>query len=211
MGARFKVREIPSVWRQEIGSRGFDPRDYSLDIQRDRKGEFFELRVPTHLSDDARVTVDAQRAQAASPAAAGAQNGGQAADWIVSSAAMTNVNGSSRPCLAAPLRSVRRWMRSNRQACSRSTAREPSLVATNAIAARTGHFAAKANGSSCRSLRWWWMRSCLPQRTAPSRAQASLTWSNNLTARGGETVYVCRQRPNGLTPRRNTEPAARQA
>jgi hypothetical protein len=56
MGARVKVREIPSRWTQ--GDRSWiSPQDYSLDIQRDGKGEFFELRVPTHLSDALDVTV----------------------------------------------------------------------------------------------------------------------------------------------------------
>jgi hypothetical protein len=56
MGARVKVREIPSRWIQ--GDRSWiSPQDYSLDIQRDGKGEFFELRVPTHLSETLDVTV----------------------------------------------------------------------------------------------------------------------------------------------------------
>jgi hypothetical protein len=56
MGARVKVREIPSRWTQ--GDRSWiSPQDYSLDIHRDGKGVFFELRVPTHLSDTLDVTV----------------------------------------------------------------------------------------------------------------------------------------------------------
>src|SRR5512141_653672 len=56
VGARVKVREIPSRWTQ--GDRSWiSPQDYSLDIQRDGKGEFFELRVPTHLSETLDVTV----------------------------------------------------------------------------------------------------------------------------------------------------------
>jgi hypothetical protein len=56
VGARVKVREIPSRWTQ--GDRSWiSPQDYSLDIQRDGQGEFFELRVPTHLSDELDVTV----------------------------------------------------------------------------------------------------------------------------------------------------------
>ena len=56
MGARVKVREIPSRWRQ--GDRSWiSPTDCSLDIQRDRNGEFFELRVPTHLSPTLDVSV----------------------------------------------------------------------------------------------------------------------------------------------------------
>ena len=56
VGARLKVREIPSRWRQ--GDRAWtSPKDYALDIQRDGNGEFFELRVPTHLRDELDVTV----------------------------------------------------------------------------------------------------------------------------------------------------------
>lgn len=58
MGARLKVREIPSwnainPWRSQ-------PVDFAVDIQRDGKGEFFELRVPESL----RETLDASVAQA---------------------------------------------------------------------------------------------------------------------------------------------------
>jgi len=56
MGARLKVREIASQWRQ--GERTWlSPGDYALDIRRDGSGEFFELRVPTHLRDVLEVTV----------------------------------------------------------------------------------------------------------------------------------------------------------
>jgi hypothetical protein len=33
------------------------PRDFAVDIQRDGAGEFFELRVPTHLSETMDVCV----------------------------------------------------------------------------------------------------------------------------------------------------------
>ncbi len=56
IGARLKVREIPSRWRQ--GERQwFSPVDYAVDIQRDRHGEFFEFRLPTHLADVVETTV----------------------------------------------------------------------------------------------------------------------------------------------------------
>lgn len=56
IGARVKVREIPSRWTQ--GDRSWiNPRDYSLDIQRDGQGQFFELRVPTHLNETLDITV----------------------------------------------------------------------------------------------------------------------------------------------------------
>ena len=56
MGARLKVREIPSRWR--MGDRHWiDPADFAVDIQHDGSGEFFELRVPTHLSEALDVAV----------------------------------------------------------------------------------------------------------------------------------------------------------
>jgi len=56
VGARLKVREIASRWRQ--GDRSWiTPQDYALDIRRDGRGEFFELRVPTHLRDSLEATV----------------------------------------------------------------------------------------------------------------------------------------------------------
>src|SRR5947209_3839895 len=56
MGARLKVREIASRW--QMGNlKWIDPVNYPVDIRRDRDGEFFELRVPTHLSEAVEATV----------------------------------------------------------------------------------------------------------------------------------------------------------
>ena len=56
IGARLKVREIASRWRR--GDRTWlNPRDFAVDIQRDGHGQFFELRVPTHLSGWLDVSV----------------------------------------------------------------------------------------------------------------------------------------------------------
>jgi hypothetical protein len=57
MGARLVVREIPSRWR--MGDRSWiDPLDFAVDIRRDGHGEFFELRVPTHLRETLDVSVN---------------------------------------------------------------------------------------------------------------------------------------------------------
>ena len=56
IGARLNVREIPSRWRQGDFT-WINPRDYALDIRRDGDGEFFELRMPTHLSETVELTV----------------------------------------------------------------------------------------------------------------------------------------------------------
>ena len=51
-----KVREIPSQWRQ--GARTWlNPADFAMDIRRDDSGQFFELRVPTHLSESLEISV----------------------------------------------------------------------------------------------------------------------------------------------------------
>src|SRR2546423_9581878 len=56
MGARLKVREIASRW--QMGNRHWiDPVNYAMDIRRDHHGAFFELRVPTHLSETVEATV----------------------------------------------------------------------------------------------------------------------------------------------------------
>jgi hypothetical protein len=56
MGARMRVREIPSRWRQ--GDRTWvSPSEFAMDLRRDDNGQLFELRVPTHLSDSLDIQV----------------------------------------------------------------------------------------------------------------------------------------------------------
>jgi hypothetical protein len=56
IGARLKVREIASRW--QMGDRRWiDPTDYGVDVQSDGCGQFFELRIPTHLSEELDVFV----------------------------------------------------------------------------------------------------------------------------------------------------------
>ena len=56
MGARMKVRQIASRWQQ--GDRTWiAPHDYAVDIRNDNHGQFFELRVPTHLLESLDVSV----------------------------------------------------------------------------------------------------------------------------------------------------------
>ncbi len=54
MGARMKLREIAPRWN---GYGWVQSPDYAVDIQRDRNGEFFELRVPENLRENIEVTV----------------------------------------------------------------------------------------------------------------------------------------------------------
>src|SRR5262252_6947584 len=55
MGARLKVRELPPEWRRWFGWQRTE--DYAVDIQKDRHGHFFEIRVPNHLSQSLDVSV----------------------------------------------------------------------------------------------------------------------------------------------------------
>jgi hypothetical protein len=59
MGARLKVREIPTRRQSAPIWYGRDPAqpEYALDIRRDRRGQFFELRVPESLRDSLDATV----------------------------------------------------------------------------------------------------------------------------------------------------------
>jgi len=50
MGARLKMRELPPIWSGWSRRWNHVP-DYAIDIQFDRQGEFFELRVPSRLRD----------------------------------------------------------------------------------------------------------------------------------------------------------------
>jgi hypothetical protein len=50
MGARVKLREAPDQFNGTT-------RDYAVDIQRDRDGQFFEVRIPAHLRGGVEVSV----------------------------------------------------------------------------------------------------------------------------------------------------------
>lgn len=56
MGARLKVREVQGGWDRWSG-RWTNGDDYAIDIQRDRHGEFFELRVPVRLHNNVEPLV----------------------------------------------------------------------------------------------------------------------------------------------------------
>lgn len=49
MGARFVAQIAPVTWR--------GPTDYAVDIQRDHRGEFFELRIPEGMQDQLDLNV----------------------------------------------------------------------------------------------------------------------------------------------------------
>ncbi len=59
MGARLKVREIPTrrrlvpMWFRRDSAQP----EYAIDIRRDRRGQYFELRVPDSLRDSLEAMV----------------------------------------------------------------------------------------------------------------------------------------------------------
>lgn len=52
MGARLKVLATATQM-----NRSHQPEDYAVDLRKDDRGQFFELRVPRHLRDSLEVTV----------------------------------------------------------------------------------------------------------------------------------------------------------
>lgn len=57
MGARLKVREIGPAWNRWEHRWTPTAGDYAMDIQSDARGQFFDLRVPAHLSGSLDASV----------------------------------------------------------------------------------------------------------------------------------------------------------
>lgn len=198
MGARLKVREVPSRWQQGDRQR-IDPADFAVDIQRDGHGEFFQLRVPTHLSESLEATVPQvepkQRHLLLFVRKAGAQAqldrflcGHDEREWFV--AAVPGAASSVRQAMDAlqpadvrealtrsPVSSHKRYARENRAFRRQGEwffVPEPTLVANEKIVLRHE-----------------------PLRRGAGKPHLV----EELFRNGGETVYVCGQRPNGLTER----------
>lgn len=197
MGARVKVREIPSRWTQ--GDRSWiSPQDYALDIRRDGQGEFFELRVPTHLSDALDVTVmqsePRQRHLLLSVRKPGDQPqldrflcGHDEREWFV--AAVPGGASSVRQAMdALQPAPVRQALASHK-------------VSTNKRYRRK-------NRAFRRQGEWFFIPAPtlvvnpkLVLHNEPLRRGAGKPHLvEQLFRTGGETVYVCSQHPNGLLP-----------
>jgi hypothetical protein len=196
VGARLKVREVASRWRQ--GERTWiNPGDYALDIRRDGQGQFFELRVPTHLSDSLEATVTqsepGQRHLLLFVRTAGEKPrldrflcGHDEREWFVAA-----VPGSAS--------SVRQAM----------DALQPSLVhralANTWVPPRQRY--ARKNRAFRRQGEWFFIPAAslvvepnMVLRNEPLRRGAGKPHTvEELYRTGGETVHVCRQHPNGLT------------
>ena len=197
MGARLKVREIASRWRQ--GDRSWvSPRDFAVDIQRDGQGEFFELRVPTHLSESLDVAVmqaePKQRHLLLAVRTAGTDAkldrflcGHDEREWFV--AAVPGGASSVRQAMDA-------------------------LQPQDVRAALTRHHVssrkryARKNRAFRRQGEWFFVPEPsfvvdekLILRNEPLRRGAGKPHLvEDLFRSGGETVHVCRRHPNGVMP-----------
>jgi hypothetical protein len=198
IGARLKVREIPSRWR--LGDRQWvDPADIAMDIRRDGHGEFFELRVPTHLRETLDVSVMqsepkqrhlllAVRKSSAEPQLDRFLCGHDEREWFV--AAVPGGASSVRQAMdALQPQDVRAALaRHHVSSCKRYT---------------------RKNRAFRRQGEWFFVpepslivNEKLVLRHEPLRRGAGKPhFVEELFRNGGETVYVCGQHPNGLTDR----------
>lgn len=212
MGARIKVREVPSRWRQ--GDRTWiSPGNYSLDIQRDGQGQFFELRVPSHLRGEVEATVAQNepgkrhlllfvRQLDGKPQLDRFLCGHDEREWFVAA-----VPGGAS--------SVRQAM----DALQPAPVHE--ALARQQVTSHKRYL--RKNRAFRRQGEWFFLPE--PQlvvdpkrilRHEPLRRGAGKPhWVEQVFRTGGETVYVCDKHPNGVSPseyqqlRRNNPKAAR--
>ena len=197
MGARLKVREIPSRWRQ--GDRSWiEPKDFAMDIRRDGHGEFFELRVPTHLSESLDVAVmqaePKQRHLLLAVRKAGTDAkldrflcGHDEREWFVAA-----VPGGAS--------SVRQAMDALQPQDVRAA------LTRNHVSSRKRY--ARKNRAFRRQGEWFFVPEPsfvvdekLILRNEPLRRGAGKPHLvEDLFRSGGETVHVCRRHPNGVLP-----------
>ncbi len=197
MGARLKVREVPSRW-QRGDRRWIDPLDFAVDIQRDSRGEFFELRVPTHLSESLEATVQQAepkqrhllllvRKSADQPRLDRFLCGHDEREWFVAA-----VPGGAS--------SVRQAM----DALQPKDVRD--ALARSHVSARKRY--ARKNRAFRRQGEWFFVPepsflvdSKLVLCNEPlRRGRGKPHLVEQLYRSGGETVHVCRRHPNGVTP-----------
>lgn len=202
MGARLKVREIPSRWR--LGDRQWiDPADFAVDIRRDGSGEFFELRLPTHLRESLDVSVmqsePKQRHLLLAVRNAGAKPqldrflcGHDEREWFV--AAVPGGASSVRQAMDALQPAEVRQALSRKHVSSRKRY-------------------ARKNRAFRRQGEWFFVpepslavnEKLIHRNEALRRGGGKPHYVELLYRSGGETVHVCGQRPNGITPQEYRE------
>jgi hypothetical protein len=195
MGARLKVREIASRWNPWTGRRNITA-DYSVDIQRDRHGEFFEVSVRDTMRDSVELNVlqteptDRHLLLLVRKIADKPQNdrflcGHDEREWFV--AAVPGGASSIRQAMdALQPREVRE------------------SIARNHVSARKRY--GRKNRAFRRQGEWFFIpeESFVVDPTFILRNEPLRRGSGKphvveqLFRTGGETVYVCTKHPNGL-------------
>jgi hypothetical protein len=190
MGARFKV---------SVASERLTSNDYAVDIQRDRDGQFFELRVPTHLGASLDLTVMqsepkqrhvllAVRKTGERPQLDRFLCGHDEREWFV--AAVPGGASSVRQAmdeLQPP--AVRDALRSHRVSSRKRYARK------NRAFRRQGEWFFVPAPSFVTEEK-------LILRNEPLRRGGGKPhFVEQLCRSGGETVHVCDRHPNGVTPK----------
>jgi hypothetical protein len=197
MGARLKVREIPSRWRRG-DQTWISPRDFAVDIRRDGQGEFYELAVPTHLRETLEVSVpQAERKQrhlllfvskpGDKPQLDRFLCGHDEREWFVAA-----VPGGAS--------SVRQAMESLQPSDVRTA------LTRQHVSSRKRY--ARKNRAFRRQGEWFFVpeprfavNERLVLRNEPLvRGRGKPHLVEELFRTGGETVHVCDRYPNGLTP-----------
>ena len=197
IGGRLKVREVASRWR--LGDRTWiDPLDYAVDIQRDRNGEFFELRVPTHLRESLEFTVMQSepkqrhllllaRKSGAKPQLDRFLCGHDEREWFVAA-----VPGAAS--------SVRQAMDMLQPPDVRAA------LGRNHVSARKRY--ARKNRAFRRQGEWFFLpepsfvvdKNLVLHDEPLLRGAGKPHIVEQLYRSGGETVYVCKRFPDGFTP-----------
>ena len=197
MGARLKVREIASRWRQ--GARTWlSPNDFAVDIQRDGNGEFFELRVPTHLSGSLDINVmQAEPKQRHLLLAVRKRDNDAKLDRFL-------CGHDEREWFVAAVPGGASSVRQAMDALQPQDVRE--ALARKHVSSRKRY--ARKNRAFRRQGEWFFVpepsvvvNEKLVLRNEPLRRGAGKPhFVEELFRSGGETVHVCRQYPNGVTP-----------
>lgn len=197
MGARLVVRDVPA----RLNAWSSAAADYAVDIQRDRKGEFFELRVPGHLRDDLEVSVmqsePKQRHLLLLVRKTGDTNNKAQLDRFL-------CGHDEREWFVAAVPGGASSVRQAMDALQPSDVRDS--LARNHVSSRRRY--ARKNRAFRRQGEWFFVPEPslkadekLILRNEPlRRGSGKPHLVEELYRTGGETVHVCRRYPNGILP-----------